>query len=149
MKIGCFPECQCEYSLTLCFLIPLWIEIAHLAGHRFYVDEIEDRSLWIVGERQCISMKYNTMCNGIMGKRVQEVAQGWGKYNLRCAWIGLRSDDYNGSYLYRGWHVLCCDLESVRCTSRAGFVLPILNVSIPINNAMDATIGGWFLPPHI
>jgi len=37
LKIGCLLQCTCKCSLKVCFLILLWIEIPHLAGHRFHV----------------------------------------------------------------------------------------------------------------
>jgi len=49
MKIGCLLECMCKCSLTVCFLIVLWLVIPHLAGRGFHVDEVKlgnlDRSI--------------------------------------------------------------------------------------------------------
>jgi len=71
-----------------------------------------------------MTFKEKIKCNRRSGKIVHKVIQGYGECTLWRALKRRRRDNFYSSYLYPGWIVKCCNLESIRFTGIDGFLLP-------------------------
>jgi len=124
IRISWFLECKCEYSLKEYFSILLSTVIPPPSGHRFDVDEIEDRRLDMYRrQRQCMSIRYKIKRNGAMGRVVQEVELGREECDSICSFTGFTTEEINISYLSSGWWIQCGYLWYVRCTGIRGFLM--------------------------